>query len=223
MFPLKDDIPAERAPVVCILLIVINVLVFLYELSFGPSIERFITSYALVPGRFAHDPAGQFSTLFTSMFLHGGWGHVFGNMLYLWIFGDNIEDRLGHLGFLVFYLVCGVAAGFAHIWTNAGSMIPTVGASGAVAGVLGAYLVTFPRARVLTILPTFHTVFIPAVFFLGIWFLMQVFSGAIQLSVASGTGGVAFLAHVGGFVMGALIGGLVGMMTRGAGRERARA
>jgi membrane associated rhomboid family serine protease len=214
VFPLKDDIPAERAPVVCILLIVINVLAFLYELSFGPSIERFITAYAVVPGRFGHDPAGQFSTLFTSMFLHGGWGHLFGNMLYLWIFGDNVEDRLGHLGFLAFYLVCGVAAGFAHIWTNAGSMVPTVGASGAIAGVLGAYLVLFPRARVLTILPTFATIFVPSIFFLGIWFLMQVFSGAIQLSVAHGTGGVAFLAHVGGFVMGALIGMIAGGMTR---------
>ena len=222
MFPLKDDIPAERAPVVCILLIVINVLAFLYELSFGPSIERFVTAYAVVPGRFSHDPVGQLSTLFTSMFLHGGWGHLFGNMLYLWIFGDNVEDRLGHAGFLAFYLVCGLAAGFAHILTNAGSMVPTVGASGAIAGVLGAYLVLFPRARVLTLTPWFSTILVPSIFFLGIWFLMQVFSGAVQLSVARGTGGVAFLAHVGGFVMGALIGGIVGTITRGAGRERAR-
>jgi membrane associated rhomboid family serine protease len=219
VFPLKDDIPGERAPVVCILLIVINVLVFLYELSFGPSIERFVTAYAVVPGRFVDHPMSQFPTLFTSMFLHGGWGHLFGNMLYLWIFGDNVEDRLGHVGFLVFYLVCGVAAGFAHILTSGGSMVPTVGASGAIAGVLGAYLVLFPGARVLTLLPTFTTIYIPSIFFLGIWFLMQVFSGAIQLSVARGTGGVAFLAHVGGFVVGALI----GMFARGAGRARAPA
>ena len=219
MFPLKDDIPADRAPIVCILLIVFNVLAFLYELSFGPAIQHFVTAFAVVPGRFAENPMGQLPTLFTSMFLHGGWGHLFGNMLYLWIFGDNVEDRLGHVGFLVFYLVCGLAAGFAHILTNAGSMVPTVGASGAIAGVLGAYLVLFPAARVLTILPTFTTVYIPAVFFLGIWFLLQVFSGAVQLSVARGTGGVAFLAHVGGFVVGAIL----GLFARGAGRERAPA
>jgi len=208
VFPLKDDIPSEHAPVVNILLIVLNVLVFLFEMSLGPQLQGLINTYGLVPARF------EVSALFTSMFLHGGWGHLFGNMLYLWIFGDNVEDRMGHVGYLFFYLVCGVAAGVAHVLTNAGSAVPTVGASGAIAGVLGAYLVLFPRARVLTLLPFFTTVYFPASFFLGIWFVMQVFSGAWQLGVAH-TSNVAFLAHVGGFVAGAFL----GLLARGFGRR----
>jgi membrane associated rhomboid family serine protease len=209
VFPLKDDIPSSRAPVVNILFIVVNVLVFLFELSLGPQLQSFLTVYGLVPAHFS------FATIFTSMFLHGGWAHLLGNMLYLWIFGDNVEDRLGHVGYLFFYLICGVAAGLAHVLSNAGSPVPTVGASGAIAGVLGAYLVLFPRARVLTVLPIFPitTTYIPATFFLGIWFVLQVFSGALQFGMAQ-TGGVAFLAHVGGFIAGAFFGLLARAFTR---------
>jgi membrane associated rhomboid family serine protease len=220
VFPLKDDIPSDKAPIVTVLLIVINILVFLFELSLGSGLEHFVTAWGVVPARFGEGTGSQLPTLFTSMFLHGGWGHVLGNMLYLWIFGDNVEGRLGHLGFLVFYLVCGVAAGLAHVLTNVGSAVPTVGASGAIAGVLGAYFVLFPGARVLSVLPVYpmRTAYVPAVLFLGIWFVMQVFSGAIQLSVAQNAGGVAFLAHVGGFVAGAAI----GLFARGLGGPRER-
>ena len=223
MIPLRDDQPSSQRPLMTWALIAVNVALFLYELMLGERLEPFLMQAAFVPARLfggggLHGGDLQVDNALLSMFLHGGWAHIGGNMLFLWIFGDNVEDRLGHVGFLVFYLVCGLAAGFAHILTNAGSMVPTVGASGAIAGVLGAYLVLFPAARVLTLTPWFSTIYIPSIFFLGIWFLMQVFSGAIQLSVAHGTGGVAFLAHVGGFVTGALI----GMFARGAGRERAR-
>jgi rhomboid family protein len=218
VFPLKDDIPSSRAPVVTILLIIANLLVFLFELSLGPHVQGLITTYGIVPAR-SPDVVSAFPTLFTSMFLHGGWGHLFGNMLYLWIFGDNVEDRFGHVPFLFFYLACGVAAGIAHILTNAGSQVPTVGASGAIAGVLGAYLVLFPGARILTLLPFLTTTYIPAAFFLGIWFVMQVFSGALQWGISQPTSGVAFLAHVGGFVTGALF----GLLARGLTREPTRA
>ena len=209
MFPLKDDIPSTRVPVVNFLFIGANVLVFLFELSLGPRLQSFIMVYGLVPAHFA------FANLFTSMFLHGGWAHLFGNMLYLWIFGDNVEDRLGHVGYFFFYLICGVAAGYAHVLANAGSAVPTVGASGAIAGVLGAYLVLYPQARVLTVLPIFPitTTYIPASFFLGIWFVLQLFSGALQFGIAQ-TGGVAFLAHVGGFIAGAIFGLLARAFTR---------
>jgi membrane associated rhomboid family serine protease len=220
VFPLKDDIPSSRVPIVNFLLITVNVLVFLFELSLGSHVQLLIADYGIVPAR-SPDVFSAFPTLFTSMFLHGGWGHLFGNMLYLWIFGDNVEDRLGHVPYLLFYLACGAAAGIAHILTNAGSQVPTVGASGAIAGVLGAYLVLFPGARVLTLLPIFPvtTTYIPAVFFLGIWFVMQVFSGALQWGISQPTSGVAFLAHVGGFITGALF----GLLARGFGREPTRA
>jgi len=219
VFPLKDDIPSTRVPYVNFLLIVVNVVVFLFELSLGPHVQGLIVEYGIVPAR-SPDVLSAFPTLFTSMFLHGGWGHLFGNMLYLWIFGDNVEDRFGHAPYLFFYLACGVAAGIAHILTNAGSQVPTVGASGAIAGVLGAYLVLFPGARILTLLPIFTTAYIPAGFFLGIWFVMQVFSGAMQWGITSHpTSGVAFLAHVGGFVTGAFF----GLLARGFTREPTRA
>ena len=199
MFPIKDDIPSSRAPIVNVLFIVVNILVFLFEVSLGPQLQSFIQTYGLVPAHF------QFSHLFTSMFLHGSWAHVLGNMLYLWIFGDNVEDRLGHVGYFFFYMICGVAAGYAHVLTNAGSLVPTVGASGAIAGVLGAYLVLFPQARILTLLPFFTTTYISAGYFLGFWFVLQILLGALNLGMAQ-TGGVAFLAHVGGFVAGAFFG-----------------
>jgi membrane associated rhomboid family serine protease len=223
VFPLRDDIPSQRLPAVSRLLIAANVAIFLYEVSLGPEIAVLLRGFGIVPARFAAYPGGDFVTLFSSMFLHGGWGHLFGNMLYLWIFGVNVEDRMGHVAFLLFYLASGVIAGLAHIFSQPESVVPTVGASGAIAGVLGAYLVLFPRARVLTLLPTFPPALaqIPAVFFLGLWFVLQLFSGALQMSIARGTGGVAFLAHVGGFLAGVAFGGLTAILTRGTDAERA--
>jgi membrane associated rhomboid family serine protease len=215
VIPLRDDIPSRRLPVVTWLLIAANAAVFLHELSLGPAARSFILGLGIVPARFAIDPGAGAQTLFSSMFIHGGWGHLLGNMLFLWIFGDNVEDRMGHVPFLFFYLAAGLAAGLTHIYTQVGSLVPTVGASGAVAGVLGAYFVLYPRARVLTLLPTFPMAVaeIPAVFFLGIWFVFQIFSGALQLSIARGAGGVAFLAHVGGFLAGLAFGALAARAT----------
>lgn len=221
MIPLRDDVPSQRLPVVSRLLIAANVAVFLYELSLGPAVRSFILALGIVPAHFTTDPGGQALTLFSSMFIHGGWGHLLGNMLYLWIFGDNVEDRMGHVPFLFFYLAAGLAAGLAHVYTQPGSLVPTVGASGAIAGVLGAYFVLYPRARVLTLLPIFPMtmVEVPAVFFLGIWFVFQIFSGALQMSVARGAGGVAFLAHVGGFLAGVACGAIAARVCRRPARD----
>jgi rhomboid family protein len=210
-----------------ICLIVSNVMVFIYELSLGNRLEPFIFRYGVIPAQVTNWPQSDLSILavvlpfFTSMFLHGGWLHVIGNMWYLWIFGDNIEDRLGHFAFLIFYLVCGIGAGIVHTVFNANSTVPSVGASGAIAGVLGAYVVSYPFARVLTLVPIFvfiQVIEIPALIVLGFWFLMQFFYGTASLAVtaASDTGGVAWWAHVGGFVIGIL---LIGMFPR---RDRPR-
>ena len=201
MIPLRDIIPSRTTPVVTIALITINVLVFLYELSLGRAVDAFTLYWGLVPAAFS------WVAVFTSMFLHGGFLHVAGNMLYLWIFGDNVEDRMGHGRFLVFYLLCGVAAALAQTITAPDSVIPMVGASGAIAGVMGAYFVLYPKSRIVTLIPIiffFQVVEVPAILFLGIWFLMQFLSGLGSIvSVASGsTGGVAFWAHVAGFVAG---------------------
>jgi len=201
MIPLRDIIPSRTTPVVTIALITINVLVFLYELSLGRAVDAFTLYWGLVPAAFS------WVAVFTSMFLHGGFLHVAGNMLYLWIFGDNVEDRMGHGRFLVFYLLCGVAAALAQTITAPDSVIPMVGASGAIAGVMGAYFVLYPKSRIVTLIPIFfffQVIEVPAILFLGIWFLMQFLSGLGSIvSVASGsTGGVAFWAHVAGFVAG---------------------
>jgi len=204
MIPLRDIIPSRTTPIVTICLIALNIIVFLYELSLGPAVDALTLYYGLVPAAFS------WMTVFTSMFLHGGFLHVAGNMLYLWIFGDNVEDRMGHGRFLVFYLLCGVAAALAQTITMPDSTVPMVGASGAIAGVMGAYFVLYPQSRVLTaifILFFFDLVEIPAVFFLGIWFLMQLLSGVGSLGMSNAAGGgTAFWAHVGGFVAGAAIG-----------------
>jgi membrane associated rhomboid family serine protease len=217
MIPLRDVIPSQSFPAVTVVLITLNVLAFLYELSLGKALDVFIMQYGAVPLRFVL--AGQmeevstferFLPIFTSMFLHGGWLHLGGNMLYLWIFGDNVEDRLGPVRFLVFYLACGLAAALTQIYINPTSKIPMVGASGAVAGVLGAYLVLFPHARVLALIPIvffFQIVELPALLFLGFWFLMQFLNGAISITAANyATGGVAWWAHIGGFVSGVVLG-----------------
>ena len=209
MFPLKDDIPSDKPPVVTVLLIVVNILVFLFEMSLGSGVQRFVTEYGVVPARFAESMGSQFPTLFTSMFLHGGWSHVLGNMLYLWIFGDNVEDRVGHGRFIIFYLLCGFAAGGGQILMNPGSMIPTIGASGAIAGIMGAYFVLYPHSRVLTFIPfpLFNIVEVPAIFLLGFWFLMQLFNaGTVAVTAGTSGGGVAFAAHIVGFVFG--VGGI---------------
>lgn len=210
MIPLRDNIPSRRFPVINGLLILANVVVFLFEISLGDArLEQFIMTYGLIPGRITADPSGSWMTIFTSTFLHGGWLHLISNMLALFIFGDNIEDRMGHITYLAFYMAGGLAAGLMHIFTNLGSPIPTVGASGAIAAILGAYLILYPRARVLTIIPIFffiQVVHIPAPIYLIFWFVSQLFNGAAE--IASNTyqeGGVAWWAHIGGFVFGALV------------------
>jgi membrane associated rhomboid family serine protease len=216
MIPLRDAVPSHSFPVVTVLLIGLNVLAFFYELSLGRALEAFIFEYGAVPLRFILEgqregalAVERFVPIITSMFLHGGWLHLGGNMLYLWIFGDNVEDRLGHVLFLLFYLACGIMAALTQIYINPTSKIPMVGASGAVAGVLGGYLLLFPHARVLTLIPIlffFQIVELPALLFLIFWFLMQFLSGAIAITAAPyEAGGVAWWAHIGGFVSGLML------------------
>jgi len=214
MIPLKDINRSQTVPLITISVIVLNTLFFFYELSLDQeALARFFYMFGATPS-FYFSPnywqstgvLGGILPLLSSMFLHGGWLHFGGNMLYLWVFGDNVEDRLGHARFLIFYFVCGLAAALLHIFTNPNSAVPTVGASGAIAGVLGAYLILFPGARVLTLIPIFvffQLVELPALIFLGFWFVMQFFSGAISLTIMDQqTGGTAWWAHVGGFVTG---------------------
>ena len=205
MIPLRDVIPSRTTPYVTVTLMALNALVFAYQILLGPEAgQAFIHVFGLVPAEFS------WATVFSSMFLHGGLMHAGGNMLYLWIFGDNVEDRMGHGRFIVFYLLCGIAAAMAQVWTVPNSPIPMVGASGAIAGVMGAYFVLYPKSRIVTLLPlviVFQVVEIPAIFFLGIWFLMQFVSGLGSLAVSTGTGGemaggIAFWAHVSGFAAG---------------------
>jgi hypothetical protein len=212
MIPIRDRNPSSTFPIVNVILIIINVLVFLYEFSLGPELEVFINRYGLVPAYlFYSQDSGFFDRVypfFTSMFLHGGWLHLIGNMLYLYIFGDNVEDRIGHLRYLLFYLITGFAAAFTQISINVNSTIPMVGASGAISGVLGAYLLFFPKSKILTLVPIFfflHLVEIPAAILLVLWFVMQFFSGVASLAMTQSSGGVAFWAHIGGFVVGLIL------------------
>ena len=202
MIPLRDVIPSRTFPSITITIIVINALAWFVELSMGPrELNRFLYVYGLVPANF------HAATLVTSMFLHGSWWHIIGNMWYLWIFGDNVEDRVGHGRFIVFYLLCGIAAALGQVVIDPGSTLPTIGASGAIAGVMGAYFVLYPRSRVLTLIPLvifWEVIEVPAPLLLGFWFLMQLFSaGAIAVTSSTGGGGVAFMAHVAGFLCGA--------------------
>jgi membrane associated rhomboid family serine protease len=222
MIPLRDDQPRSTTPFVNYFIIGLNVLAFLFELSISAQGRRelnaFVFQFGVVPLHFERALAGSthytlgttLPTILTSMFLHGGWLHIIGNMWFLWIFGDNIEDYLGHFRYLIFYLLCGIAAAVTHILFNFTSNEPTVGASGAIAGVMGAYIVLYPRARVLTlvILIVFFTFWwIPAWVFLGYWFVLQFLSGAATAiaETSRGTGGIAFWAHVGGFLAGILL------------------
>lgn len=208
MIPLGDDDRGRRlTPIVTYVLIAINVLVFFLELNNG---ESFIQRWAFVPSRFLADPVGDFVTLFTSMFMHAGWAHLLGNMLYLWIFGDNVEDRLGHALFFVFYILCGLAATFAQMVISLGSDVANVGASGAIAGVLGAYLIMFPRGQVRVLMGR-AIVPMSALIVIGIWILIQIFSQISVFSSSSqGEGGVAYMAHIGGFVAGVVLTFLLG-------------
>jgi membrane associated rhomboid family serine protease len=213
MIPLKDDIPSYRAPIVTVALICINCLIYLYLLFLGEAYQLALVKWGTIPYEVTHGqeltPQLGFSiplSLFSSMFLHGGFFHLAGNMLYLWIFGDNVEDLLGHVKFLVFYLLCGLAASFLHILTTPDSQVPMVGASGAIAGVLGAYMIRFPRARILTLIFFgffIRVVAIPALFVLGFWFILQLLYGLP--SIGSTGGGVAWFAHVGGFIAGIVL------------------
>ena len=227
MFPLKDDIPARRIPVVNIGLIAVNIVVFLIELASGPHIDRLIMQFGFVPARFSSMYSSdsldlaRYTPIFTSMFLHGSLFHVLGNMWFLWIFGDNVEDCMGRVRYLVFFLLCGIASVMAQALANPDSTMPLIGASGAISGVLGAYFLTYPRARILTLLPIiiifylievpvfilFYLIDLPAYFFLGFWFLMQFVSGYASLTAeeAATGGGIAWWAHVGGFGAGVVL------------------
>ena len=205
MIPLRDVIPSRTTPVITITIILLNAVAWLYEVwlqSLDPdSLNQFLFQFGVIPAHFSA------ATLLTSMFLHGSWMHVIGNMWYLWIFGDNVEDRLGHGRFILFYLLCGIVAAFGQIAVDPTSTLPTIGASGAIAGVMGAYFVLYPKSRVLTLVPLifwWELFELPAIYLLGFWFLIQLVSaGTIAVTASThGSGGVAFMAHVAGFVFG---------------------
>ncbi|MFZ5927698.1 MAG: rhomboid family intramembrane serine protease [Acidobacteriota bacterium] len=214
MLPIRDTIPSRNPPIAVWMLILANAFVFLLELSMPePVLHEFFRMFGIVPARYTHPawaqwfgfPADDYWPFLTSMFLHGGWMHIIGNMWTLWIFGDNVEDRMGPVRFTLFYLLCGIAAGVAHLMLNPGSTIPTVGASGAIAGVMGAYFFLFPHSRVIVLLPVFFLPLffeVPAVTYLGFWALSQVFSGTLALADPQSVGGVAWWAHAGGFIAG---------------------
>jgi membrane associated rhomboid family serine protease len=214
MIPLKDMTPRRSVPVVTLLLIVANVGVFIHQLALGSAAgDAFVRTYGLVPAKIQLAFAGRYAfakaltPLFTCMFLHGGFLHIIGNMWFLWIFGANVEDRLRSVPYLLFYLVCGIASGAAQVLFSWGSQVPSIGASGAISGVLGAYVVFFPKSRILTLVPLFiiwFTARIPAIVFIGLWFVMQFLSGLGSLAATrmGDTGGVAWWAHVGGFLVG---------------------
>ncbi|NLG70646.1 MAG: rhomboid family intramembrane serine protease [Chloroflexi bacterium] len=208
MIPIRDQIVTRRVPVVNYLLIALNIIVFLFMWLAGPAQEALVFQLALIPANFQDGvDVGDVTDIFTSMFMLAGFAHIAGNMLYLWIFGDNVEDRLGPVRYLAFYLTGGVVASLAHLITNPGSQIPTVGASGAIAAVLGAYLVLFPQSRIVTFIPLgffMRLAVVPAVLVLGFWFVMQLFSGLMALG-GPDVGGVAFWAHIGGFVAGVVM------------------
>lgn len=203
MLPIGDDNSARKiVPLVTYALLAINIIVFFVELSGG---NPFVEKWAFVPSRFLADPAGDFITLFTAMFMHGSWLHLGSNMLYLWIFGDNVEDRFGHIKFLIFYLLSGLAATFAQLAVSLESNVPNLGASGAIAGVLGAYILLYPKQRVRVMQGT-RVIQVPALIVIGLWFVLQLFSGVGSIATTAQTGGgIAYMAHIGGFVAGFLL------------------
>ncbi len=202
MLPIGDDDSARRTvPLVTYGLIVLNILFFVIELTGG---DAFIEKWAFIPSRFLANPFADFLTLFTAMFMHAGWLHLGGNMLYLWIFGDNVDDRFGHVKFIIFYILCGLAASFAQLAFSIGSDVPNLGASGAIAGVLGAYILLFPKSSVRVLQGT-RVIQVSALIVIGIWIVLQFFSGIGSIVSAPQTGGVAYMAHIGGFVAGFLL------------------
>lgn len=205
MIPIRDQIPTRRVPVVNYLLIAANIIVFVLMWLAGAAQESIVYQFAMIPSNYTNGvDLGDILDVFTSMFMHAGLAHIAGNMLYLWIFGDNVEDRLGSARYIAFYLVGGVVASLAHLLTNPGSQIPTVGASGAIAAVLGAYLVLYPQSRIVTFIPLgffMRLTVVPAIIVLGFWFILQLFSGFLSMG-GSDVGGVAFWAHIGGFLAG---------------------
>lgn len=212
MIPLKDVNPREKIPFFTFVLIILNVLAFLFELSMGRHLNVFLGEFGVVPIRFVNNflsfpfEISNYFPLISSMFLHGGFLHLAGNMLSLWIFGDNVEDKLGHFYYIIFYFLSGFGASISHIIFNISSQVPTIGASGAISGVMGAYFYFFPRAKVLTLIPIFfffELIEIPAFIFLGLWFAIQIFSGALSFGISSASG-IAWWAHIGGFIFGYL-------------------
>jgi membrane associated rhomboid family serine protease len=212
MIPISDANPARRFPIINLTLIALNVIVFLFELTLPTrALDRLIATWGVMPSNIylalAHPlaaPPSLWLTLITAQFLHGGWAHIIGNMLFLWVFGDNIEDVLGHVSYLIFYLLAGIAAAFVQIFVMGPSRIPTIGASGAIAGVLGAYLILYPTARIGIVVPIFFfltTIELPALLVIGWWFIQQFFYGLGSLTLATSSG-VAFWAHIGGFIAG---------------------
>ncbi len=212
MIPIRDENPTHSVPIITYLLILVNVLVFIFQTFLGSNNELFIYQFALIPADITSLVSiGSLFNIFTSMFMHAGLAHIGGNMLYLWIFGDNVEDRLGSFKYLLFYIFGGVVASITHILTNPNSIIPTVGASGAIAAVLGAYLVLFPKQKVLTLIPLgfwLRMTMLPASLVLGVWFLFQFFQGVLTIG-GPDVGGVAVWAHIGGFVSGVVLGQLL--------------
>jgi len=217
MFPVQDDAPRRGIPLMTYLLIAINIVIFLIEISLPPEVlERVVYYFGVVPARYTNPffesqelfPGLKYLAFLTCMFLHGGWIHLIGNMWTLWIFGDNVEDRLGSVRFLIFYLLCGISASLVHIYMHPSSTVPTIGASGAISGVLGAYYALFPLARIVVMIPIFIFPFffeLPAVLYLAWWFFLQVFSGSLSVVHGEIAGGVAWWAHAGGFVAGLLL------------------
>ena len=215
MIPIRDRNPSGTFPYVTIGIITLNIFIFLYELSLGSDLGVFLHQYGVVPAKITYyyrtsdlTLIDTFFPFLSSTFLHGGFFHLIGNMWFLWIFGDNIEDKLGHVKYLLFYILCGTIASSAHVFFNSQSEIPCIGASGAIAAVLGAYMVTFPHARVVTIVPIFfflQIIELPAVVVLGFWILIQFFSGAVSLTASTSGGSIAWWAHVGGFTSGIIL------------------
>lgn len=207
MLPLRDNVPRRRKPIITGLIIAINIIIYLWQTTMDTyQLRVFLYNFGLIPGHFIEDIVASSYTILTSIFLHGGLGHLVGNMWILALFGDNVEDRMGRFSFLWFYIISGIVANFIHLIFNIGSTTPTIGASGAVAGIMAAYVFLFPLARVVSVIPIFffpYIISIPALFFISIWFLTQVYYGTIGLAIGN-AGGVAWWAHIGGFIFGAI-------------------
>ncbi|MFW5790310.1 MAG: rhomboid family intramembrane serine protease [Bacillota bacterium] len=207
MLPLRDNVPRRRKPIITGIIIIINIIIYLWQSALDPfQLRVFLYDFGLVPEVFIENALISSYTILTSIFLHGGLGHLIGNMWILALFGDNVEDRMGRLSFLGFYILSGIVANFIHLLFNTGSTVPTIGASGAVAGIMAAYVFLFPLARVVSVIPIFffpYIISVPALFFIGIWFITQVYYGTIGLTLGN-AGGVAWWAHIGGFIFGAI-------------------